>query len=261
MTTREINKTYTIGELAKLAGVSVRTLHHYDQIGLLHPGTRDPENDYRRYGREDLLRLQQILFFRELDLPLQKIEQILADPAADRLALLRQHHRNLGVRIGQLQTLQSTLEKTIQNLQEENSMPLTDAELYEGFDQATIDRYQKEVQETYDPEIVALANRNTRKLSKAEWAAVKAEGEAISAGLAKLMGHDPADSEVQAFAARQHAWVEHFYPVTAEMFRGLGELYTSHPEFRANYDKIAPGLADFLQKAMTIYADTVLENK
>ena len=69
------------------------------------------------------------------------------------------------------------------------------------------------------------------------------------------------DPEVQAFAARQHAWVEHFYPVSAEMFRGLGELYTSHPEFRANYDKIAPGLADFLQKAMTIYADTVLENK
>ena len=261
MTTREINKTYTIGELAKLAGVSVRTLHHYDQIGLLHPGARDPGNDYRRYGREDLLRLQQILFFRELDIPLQKIKQILANPAADRLVLLRQHYQNLGLRIKQLQTLQVTLEKTIQNLQEENSMPLTDAELYEGFDQKTIERYQQEVRETYDPEIVALANRNARKLSKAEWTAVKAEGQAISAGLAALMDRDPADPDVQVFAARQHAWIEHFYPVSAEMFRGLGELYTSHPEFRANYDQVAPGLADFLQKAMTVYADTVLEDK
>lgn len=261
MNTRENEKTYTIGELAKLAGVSVRTLHHYDQIGLLHPGARDPENDYRRYDRDDLLHLQQILFFRELDFPLQQIKQILADPATDRLALLRQHHHNLGLRINQLQTLQSTLEKTIQNLQEKNSMPLTDEELYEGFDKDTIERYQKEVRETYDPEIVALANRNARKLTKAEWAAVKAEGQAISEGLARLMDRDPADSEVQAFAARQHAWIEHFYPVTAEIFRGLGKLYTSHPEFHANYDKITPGLAAFLQKAMAIYADTVLENK
>jgi DNA-binding transcriptional MerR regulator len=261
MNTRENERTYTIGELATLAGVSVRTLHHYDQIGLLHPGARDPENDYRLYDRDDLLVLQQILFFRELDFPLKQIKKILADPTTDRLSLLRQHHHNLGLRIGQLQTLQSTLEKTIQNIQEENSMPLTDKELYEGFDQETVERYQKEVNETYDPEIVALANRNARKLTKAEWAAVKAEGQAISEGFAGLMDRDPADPEVQAFAARQHAWVEHFYPVSAETFRGRGELYTSHPEFRANYEKVAPGLAEFMQKAMAVYADTVLEGK
>jgi len=259
MNARGYERTYTIGELAKLAGVSVRTLHHYDQIGLLRPETRDTGNDYRRYGREDLFRLQQILFFRELDIPLQKIKQILANPNTERLALLRQHQHNLGLRINQLQTLQSTLEKTIQNLQEENSMPLTDQELYEGFDKETIKRYQQEVRETYDPEIVAQANRNARKLSKAEWVLVKAEGQAISEGLAALLDRDPADPEVQALAARQHAWVENFYPVSVDMFRGLGELYTSHPEFRANYDKIAPGLADFLQNAMNIYADTVLE--
>ena len=107
MTTREKSKTYTIGELAKLAGVSVRTLHHYDQIGLLRPEDRNPGNDYRCYGREDLLRLQQILFFRELDIPLQQIKQILEDPGTDRLALLRQHHHNLDLRIRQLQTLQT----------------------------------------------------------------------------------------------------------------------------------------------------------
>ncbi len=119
-------------------------------------------------------------------------------------------------------------------------MPLTDEELYEGFEKETIERYQKEVQETYDPEIVALANRNARNLSKTEWAAVKAEGQAISEEMAALMDRDPSDPEVQALAARQHAWIEHFYPVSAEMFRGLAELYTSHPEFRANYDKVAP---------------------
>lgn len=259
MNARDETKTYTIGELANLAGVSVRTLHHYDQIGLLRPETRNPENDYRCYGRDDLLRLQQILFFRELDIPLQKIKQILEDPNTDRLTLLRQHHHNLDLRMQQLKTLQSTLEKTIQNLQEENSMPLTDEELYEGFDKETVERYQKEVRGTYDPEIVAQANRNARNLSKTEWAAVKAEGEAIAKELAALMDRDPADPEVQALAARQHAWIEHFYPVSAEMFRGLAELYVTHPEFRANYDKVAPGLADYLSRAMMIYAEDVLE--
>ncbi len=139
-------------------------------------------------------------------------------------------------------------------------MPLTDEELYEGFEKETIERYQKEVQETYDPEIVALANRNARNLSKTEWAAVKAEGQAISEEMAAIMDRDPSGPEVQALAARQHAWIEHFYPVSAEMFRGLAELYTSHPEFRANYDKVAPGLADFLSQAMIILP-IMLENR
>ncbi len=255
----ESDKTYSISELARLAGISVRTLHHYDQIGLLQPGERNPENDYRIYHYPDLLRLQQILFFRELDFPLKKIKQILDDPEVDQIELLARHHHHLGLRIARLKKLQTTIEKTIQNLQEEEYMPLTDQELYEGFNQETIDRYKKEVKEKYDPKMVQLADRNARKLNKSEWAAVKQEGIAIAAELSKLIDRDPQDNEVQALAARQHAWIENFYPASAEMFRSLGLLYTTNQEFRDFYDRVTPGLADFLKEAMDHYADTVLD--
>ncbi len=177
----------------------------------------------------------------------------------NRIELLNQHYRHLGLRIERLEKLQSTIEKTIQNLQEEDQMPLTDQELYEGFDKDTIERYKKEVKQTYDPEMVALADWNVRKLSKSKWAGVKEEGSAIAEELAKLMDRDPGDTEVQTLAARQHAWLEHFYPVDAEMFRGLGEMYTSNQEFRAFYDRFAPDLADFLKQAMDHYAENVLD--
>ncbi|MCB2209543.1 MerR family transcriptional regulator [bacterium] len=254
-------KTYTIGKLAHLAGVSVRTLRHYDQIGLLQPGGRDPSNDYRQYGYDDLLRLQQILFFRELDVPLKQIKRILDDPLLDRAKMLRQHHHSLALQVKRLQTLQHTIEKTTQNLEEEGAMPLTDKELYEGFDRETVERYQKEVREQYDPDIVDLADRNVRKMSKTQWASVKEEGGEIARALAELMDRAPSDPEVQTLAARQHAWLEHFYPVSAERFRGLASLYTTNPEFRAFYDTFAPGLADFLKQAMDYYADTVLDKK
>lgn len=254
-------KTYTIGELAHLAGVSVRMLRHYDQIGLLQPGGRDPSNDYRQYDYDDLLRLQQILFFRELDVPLKQIKRILDDPELDRVHLLRQHHQSLALQIERLQKLQGTVTKTITNLEEEGTMPLTDQELYEGFDRETMERYQKEVREQYDPTTVELADRNVRKMSKTQWSAVKEEGQAIAESLAALMDRSPDDPAVQALAARQHAWLEHFFPVSAERFRSLASLYTTNPEFRSFYDAFAPGLADFLKQAMEHYADTVLDEE
>jgi hypothetical protein len=117
------------------------------------------------------------------------------------------------------------------------------------------------VREGYDPELVALAGRNVRKLSKSQWAAIKEEGNVIAQSLAPLIDRAPDDPDVQALAARQYAWLEHFYPVSAEMFRGLGALYTTHAEFRAFYDQYAPGLADFLKQAMDHYADAVLDKQ
>jgi len=203
MNTREKDRTYTIGELTTLASVSVRTLRYYDQISLLNPNGRDA-NSYRCYGYADLLRLQQILFFRELDFPLKKIKHILDDPTVDRMVLLQQHHQNLGLRIERLRTLQATIEKTIKNLQEEDFVPLIDAELYEGFDKEKIERYNREVRETYDPEVVARINHKVRNMSKTQWAAIQEEGSAIATGLAELMDRDPADPDVQALIARQH---------------------------------------------------------
>lgn len=243
---------YTVHQLAEMAGVSVRTLHHYDQIGLLTPSARTPAG-YRLYGAKDLLRLQQVLFFKELDLPLAEIQAILADPGFDQVAALRQHRLLVRSRVDRLETLLTTIDRTIAKLTEVD-MSLTDEELYEGFPKEQVARWKREVDERYDPALVAESNRRVRAMSKEQWNAVKAEGDAISRRMAELMGRDPSDPEVQKTIARQHAWIERFYPCSAEMFEGLGQHYAEHPEFRATYDKYRLNLADFMRDAMAYYA-------
>jgi len=252
-------KAYTIGQLANMARVTVRTLHHYDEIGLLKPTARTAAG-YRMYEGADLMRLQQILFFKQLDLPLDQIRLILDDPAFDQVQALERHRQLLYEQVGRLTRLLNTIDRTIQRLTEED-MTMTDEELYEGFSQEQIERYKREAREMYDPAQVEESERRVRKMSKEQWQTVKAEGDAVTRGMADLMGTDPADARVRALMARHHAWLETFYTCSAEMFRGLGQLYVSHPEFRATYDRYRPDLADFMAEAMTYYADEVLARK
>ncbi len=247
---------YTIGQVAKMAGVTVRTLHHYDQIGLLVPAARSGSG-YRLYRERDLVRLQQILFYRELGLPLEQVREILDDPEFDPLEALREHRRALQARSDRLAQLLRTIDKTVRRLTED-AMSLTDEELYAGFAPETIERYKREARERYDPELVAESERRVRKMSREQWEAVRAEGDQVTRGLAALMDRAPDDPEVQQLVARHHAWIENFYPCSAEVFRGLGQLYMSHPEFRATYDRYRSDLADFLGAAMAHYADVVL---
>jgi len=247
---------YTVHRVATLAGVSVRTLHHYDQIKLLRPSSRTAAG-YRLYGEDDLLRLQQILFFRELDFPLGDIQRILDDPGFDQVKALESHRRMLHERAERLAVLMRTIDKTIESLKED-MMTLTDAELYEGFSQEQIESYKREVQERYDPALVAESNRRVSKMSKAQWQAIGAEGQQTTLRMAELMDRDPRDPEVQQTIARHHAWIENFYPCSAEVYRGLGQLYTSDDRFRAYYEAYAPNLADFMQAAMNYYAEHTL---
>lgn len=248
--------THTVQQLARLAGVSVRTLHHYDHIGLLNPSARTAAG-YRLYGEADLLRLQQILFFRELDFPLTDIQSILDEPGFDQVKALRDHRRLLQQEADRLGRLLNTIEKTISRLTEDY-MTMTDEELYEGFTHEQIERYTREANELYDPGMVAEANRRVRNMSKSQWQAVKAEGGVVAQQLADLMDKEPGDAAVQAAVARHYAWVDNFWHPTAESYRGLGQGYAEHPEFRAFYEKYRPGLADFMRAAMTYYADHVL---
>lgn len=250
------NTAYTVNQMATLAGVSVRTLHHYDQIKLLRPSSRTAAG-YRLYGEADLLRLQQILFFRELDFPLGDIQRILDDPGFDQVKALESHRRMLHERAERLTLLLSTVDKTIQKLTED-TMTLTDADLYEGFSQEQIERYKREVKERYDPKLVAESDRRVRKMSKAQWQAVGAEGQDVTRRMAELMDRNPSDPEVQETITRHHAWIENFYPASAEVYSGLGQLYVEHPEFRAYYEAYAPNLADFMQAAMNYYAEHTL---
>jgi MerR family transcriptional regulator, thiopeptide resistance regulator len=250
-------QAYTVRQLARLAGISVRTLHHYDQIGLLSPAKRTPSG-YRLYRQPDLQRLQQILFYKELEVPLEEIRRLLDQPGFDPISTLEDHRRSLLMRRERLDQLLQTIDKTIRALKGEN-MELTDEELYEGFTQEQRERYDREVKEMYDPELVAESHRRLRKLTKAQWQAVKEEGGAVTLKLAELSDRPIHDPEVQAAIARHHSWIENFYTCSAEVYQGLGRLYSEHPEFRAMYEKIRPGLADYMREAMAYYAAHVLE--
>jgi DNA-binding transcriptional MerR regulator len=240
-----------------MAGVTVRTLHHYDHIGLLSPSTRSAAG-YRYYSEADLLRLQQILFFRELGFPLEQIAAILDDPRFDQVRALRDHRRMLREEVGRLQRLLNTVDKTIAKLTE-GTMGLTDEELYEGFSKEQAERYRREAREQYGEAVVEASEQRARQMSKVEWNAVKDEGDAVTRGLAALADRDPADPEVQALIARHYAWVATFWTPNAASYAGLGQLYTDNPEFRANYDKYRPGLADFMRAAMEVYSERKLK--
>jgi MerR family transcriptional regulator, thiopeptide resistance regulator len=246
-------KGYTVRQLADMAGVSVRTLHHYDQIGLLTPGARTPAG-YRLYSSTEALRLQQILFFRELGFALEEIQRILDDPGFDQIQALRSHRSLLEEHAGRITKLLTNIDRTIQHLTE-GTMPLTDQELYEGFSEAQIKRYQKEAAERYDPKLVEESHQRLRRMSKPEWQALKAEGEAITRQLADLMDRPPQDAEVQKTIARHFGMIGKYYTVTKEIYRGLGQLYVEHDEFRAHYERVRPGLAVFMREAMAHYCD------
>lgn len=250
---------YTVKQLAEMAGVSVRTLHYYDQIGLLAPSDRS-EAGYRMYGRAQLLRLQQILFFKELDFPLEKIRAILDDPAFDTLSALRNHRLLLLKQAERTALLLQTIDKTIRKLTEDD-MKMTDDELYEGFTPEQIERYEREVQENFDPGLVQESKRRLGQMNKAQWQSVKAEGDEVTRLIAGLADHAPEDARVQALIARHHAWIENFYPASAAVYRGLGQMYAEHEEFRAHYEKVRPGLADFMRAAMAYFADHALSGQ
>jgi DNA-binding transcriptional MerR regulator len=249
-------KGHTVSQLARAAGVSVRTLHHYDKIGLLHPAARTASG-YRVYGRAELLRLQQIIYFKKLYFPLGRIRTILDDPAFDKVQALERHRDLLGKQIAHLKRMQATIDRTIQD-ERDKAMTLTDDELYEGLSNEQIERYKREAREMYDPAVVAESERRVSGMTKEQWRELQAEGDAVTRGLAALTDRAPSDPEVQALIARHYAWIETFWTPTAETYRGLGRGYASHPEFRAFYDRHKTDMADFLSAAMAYFADTTL---
>jgi DNA-binding transcriptional MerR regulator len=243
--------SYTVGRLARMAGVSVRTLHHYDRIGLLEPTDRS-EAGYRLYGESDLLRLQQILFYRELDVPLWRIREILDGPSFDLVAALAEHRALLEARGRRITRLVETIDRTTARLRGEERM-LTDDELYEGFPHEKVEAWKAEAEARWG-ETYRESNRRVRAWSKEKLAAVKAEGERITGSLAELMDRGPSDAHVQALVGELYEHLRHYYEPTPEVFAGLGRMYFEAPEFHARYEAIRPGLARFLREAMGVYA-------
>jgi MerR family transcriptional regulator, thiopeptide resistance regulator len=249
---------YTVKQLARLSGVSVRTLHHYDQIGLLKPAEVGL-NGYRYYGREELLRLQQILFHRELEFPLEAIRAVLAQPDFDRAKALRHHRATLAAQASRYRRLIATVDATLASLEGEQTMD--DKDLYQGFapekqaeyETWLIDRCGGGVSERIDASKAKL-----KDLGRAGMEAFKAEGEAIEADLAKALrqGLPPDSQAVSAIMSRHLAWIGKAWDKTpsAGAFEGLADLYQAHPDFRSHYDDRQSGLCDYITAAMKAYA-------
>jgi DNA-binding transcriptional MerR regulator len=246
-------KTYTVKQLSQLAGVSVRTLHYYDEIGLLKPSSVG-KNNYRYYTDEALLRLQQILFYREMDLDLLKIKEILAAKGFDLVTALQSHRHRLQEKIDRLQTLIRTVDTTIMHLMGEVEM--SKKNLFQGF--------SAEKQKAYEAEAEKLWGENARQsiklwnsYSEEQKEQIKQEGGAVYADLVAHMGRGPDSPEVQAILVRWHRHLRYFYEPSLEVLRGLGEAYHDHPDFNATFTAIHPDLPAFLKKAITHYVDVL----
>jgi DNA-binding transcriptional MerR regulator len=251
-------QVHTVGEVARLSGLSVRALRHYDEIGLLKPLTVG-ENGYRYYGPDELLRLQQILLQRELGVPLEEIRRALDAPDFDRLAALEAHRDRLAAEARRYADLMETLDRTLAALKGDGQMDET--AMYKGFDPKAqaeheawlVDRYG----ETARDEIEA-SKAKTNGWKQSDFDAAQAEVEAIEAEMAGALAAGlPADSAaVGAIIARLHAWVARSWktPPDAKAFAGLAQLYSDNPDFRARYEGRAGGLTEYLAQAMRAYA-------
>ena len=243
--------SWTVGELARLAGVTVRTLHHYDRIGLLQPGDRSPAG-YRRYDVHDLDRLQQVLVYRELGFPLEEVATLLDDPDADPAAHLRRQHRLLRDRLERTRAMVAAVEKEMEARQ--MGISLTAEEKFELFGENYSEDYEREAEERWgDTEAWAQSQQRTRSYSKADWVRVKEEVDDLNRRFVEAMRAGvPADSEQAMDVAEQHRqhisrW---FYDCPPEMHAGLGRMYVEDERFTATYERIAPGLAQYVSAAV-----------
>lgn len=249
---------YRVKEVAEMVGISVRTLHHYDQVGLLKPESLSPAG-YRHYNDRDLERLQQVLFFKELGFNLKEIKAILDSLGFDRQRALETHKELLLERKKRIEKIIESVDKTLDSLRRGKKMSQKD--MFAGFDMAEIERhrekYAEEVKQKYGKtEAYRESEKKTSQYTKDDWAAITAQASAIYQKIAGAMDRGPADPEVQEAVGewRQHI-TDHFYNCTLEIFRGLGDLYVEDRRFTENIDKTRPGLAAFLREAMHIYCD------
>jgi DNA-binding transcriptional MerR regulator len=245
----------TVKQIAKASGVSVRALHYYDQIGLLKPEIG--QNGYRYYGQEEVLRLQRILFYRELGVTLAEIARVLDDPSFNTRAALLDLRQRVEVEIERRRDLAKTIDRTLALL--DAGKPLSAHGLFEGVSREKQAAWEAELVDRYgDPAAAAIQQSNARMsaLSPAGLIDFKAEIDAIHAAFVALIdrGATPDSAEAQAQTARHYRWVSRSWSPDADAYTALGALYNDHEEFSAMYAALHPLLARFLADAMAIHA-------
>lgn len=243
----------SIGALSKLSGVSVRALHHYDQMGLLHP-SKTAESGYRYYDDAEVERLWQILFYRELDFPLKEIAAILSSPEFDRTRALQEHRALLEQKRERLDGLISLISNTLKgdktNTMEQEFKPFDTGEI-----DAMREQFANEAKQRWgNTEAYRESVRREANRSKQDCAELTEKSGAIFAEFAGLVGTDPKDTRVQALVQRWQSFIsEYYYPCTNDILAGLGTMYLADERFTNNMDRYGAGTAKLISDGIAVY--------
>ena len=243
---------YTVKQLSTLAGVTPRTLRHYDQIDLLKPDSVG-ENGYRYYGEKSMLRLQQILFYRELGFSLESIREMLGRPEFQILDALEEHRESLQGRMRRLERLIQTVDDTIQHLQGERKM--SPQKLFAAFSEEEQEEYARQAEQMYDPETVRESNRKWKSYSAEKKQAILDEGNQVYLDMIAAMPKGADSPEVQAIVERWRKHMDYFWTPNLDQLLGLATMYGGSPDFKANFDQMHPDLADFMREAVAFYVN------
>lgn len=244
-------KSFTVSRVSRIAHVTVRTLHHYDEIGLLVPSRRSARG-YRLYSGEDLQRLQQILLFRQLGFSLEAIQRLLDEPAYDRRSALRAQRELLRERVRRAEAVIRAVDATLAAL--EGGTEMDAAKMFDGFDEFDPTQHEEEARERWgDTDAYRESMRRTKRYTKEDWARIKAEGEEVERTLADLLATGVAPDADEAVDAAERARLHidrWFYPCSHAFHRNLAEMYLSDPRFREHYEARREGLAEFVAAAI-----------
>lgn len=250
----ETDTAMTVGQVAALVGVSVRTLHHWDQIGLAHPTGRT-FSDYRVYSADDVARIQRVLVYREAGFPLAEVGRLLDDPALDEAAHLRRQRELLVERIAHLQEMVSAVETMMEAVS--MGSKLTPAEKAEIFGTDWNPEYETEAEARWgDSEQWAQSQQRAAQLSKEDWQRVKEQGDALDSEMAQAVrdGVEPGSDEANVLVERHRESIGQFYDCSHSMQVCLGKMYVGDPRFTDRYEAIQPGLTQWLHDAIAANA-------
>lgn len=247
---------YSVKQLARLAGVTPKTLHLYDQIGLLKPAERTDAR-YRLYGEKELYRLQQILFYKELDFPLKKIKLILDDLNFDLVQALEGHKDMLRAKKSRINTLMKTIDNTIYSLKHKTMLNLED--LYEGLSKEDARNYRNQAINSYGEEVVTHAEKHLTSLNKEEMQALVARQKELGKALYLVKALAPDSDKVQELVHQHYLntrklWGTHnTADKQAEAYQGLGQLYLTDERFTNEYGVPEADFREFINNAMSFY--------
>lgn len=255
---------YTVKKLSELSGVTIRTLHFYEEIGLLKPAYHG-SNGYRYYEEKELLQLQQILFFKNLSFSLKQIQKVLGQDDFDQLSALYTHRKSLNREWEKIGLLLKTIDKTIKHLKGKKKMK--DKEIFDGFNITLVKKAKRGESYFAAEEIVGKSVKNStkniqdvEKRGKEFYENITKTAHAIFKDLVHCIERDidPTSDEVQRIIKKHHTLTEQTHAATQEVYRALAQMYQEHPEFRKQLDPFHSELAAFMAEAMRVFADKKL---